>query len=177
MTTRRNLFTSTLAAIATLTVGKAQATEAGPVNPDDQYYCTGCGISCFDVAGMLYIDNHPWGRWLCPDCEATYDEPVDDDLTALYHEHFGTSADAESYIYEHGIVYRGYNTYPVVGGRLVNPMNQPMPEADSFVVAYQMQGETVLDNTDYVIEAKPLGEWINKAQFLEAVEQVRVYWF
>ena len=60
MVTRRNLFASTLAAIAALTVGKAQA------EPDDDH---------------VYL-------WRNSDGGAG--ELVDmEDLTALYHEHFG----------------------------------------------------------------------------------------
>ena len=70
----------------------------------------------------------------------------------------------------------GHNVYPVANGRLVNFINQSQPPLDARVVGYQMRGSTVLDNTIYPIDSTDLGYWINHAQFVDAVEEVIVYW-
>lgn len=162
---RRNLITSTIAAIAALPVFGTRATEAEEINPDD--YCAGCG-AYWDVGGsMLYLGKEPWGPWICPTCEETYDQPVDD-LTALYHEHFGFGVPA--------LPNNGNTVYPVSSGHIINTL-EPLPPVNAMVTGYQMYGTDVLDNTVYPVVTTPLGDWINRAGFADSVEQVRVYWF
>jgi hypothetical protein len=94
----------------------------------------------------------------------------DDDLTVIYHEHFGGARASSAVDAVHGNM--RFVQYPVENGRIAEEIAAPTP----MILAYSMLGRDVRDNTSYPILPQWLHEWAPCARFAPEVKHVRVYW-
>lgn len=171
MVTRRSLF-GAIAAIAALPVFGTRATEP------DAFTQTIDISQSYDWRTGIVTTSH--GSW-----------NVDDDLTALYHEHFGGPGlsvymDEETARAWDEIIEKRtssappspyYTTMAVhTDGTLVPTWEHPEARPDNRIVGYQMAYRNGDAGAYWTVDpAAPAGAWLAENIFSQDVEQVFVY--